>query len=144
MLQNAYLLAKIGFDTAENGPHRFQKSAEWDTADPDGFIFQRAGFLFFRDWSSPVNRDGCSWGSVERILTYGSRALLVMWQTSSKLFQNVSWTFLTIRWPPAIWSPVNHVKNRKPQDILAKFGNHLGTFGKWFFNIHFIFVFNIP
>ena len=32
MLQNAYLLAKIGFDTAENGPHRFQKSAEWDTA----------------------------------------------------------------------------------------------------------------
>ena len=34
MLQNAYLLAKIGFDTAENGPHRFQKSAEWDTAAP--------------------------------------------------------------------------------------------------------------
>ena len=32
MLQNAYLLAKIGFDTAENGPHRFQKSAELDTA----------------------------------------------------------------------------------------------------------------
>ena len=28
----AYLLAKIGFDTAENGPHRFQKSTEWDTA----------------------------------------------------------------------------------------------------------------
>ena len=33
MLQNAYLLAKIGFDTAENGPHRFQKSAEWDTGE---------------------------------------------------------------------------------------------------------------
>ena len=49
MLQTAYLLAKIGFDTAENGPHRFQKSAELDTADPDGFIVQRAGFLFFLD-----------------------------------------------------------------------------------------------
>ena len=48
MLQNAYLLAKIGFDTAENGPHRFQKSGDWDTVQagtPPGRDHPMGGWL---------------------------------------------------------------------------------------------------
>ena len=54
MLQNAYLLAKIGFDTAENGPHRFQKSAEWDTAIISAVAFFLSGAGKFTSWQLKV------------------------------------------------------------------------------------------